>query len=563
MASPATSATPQGQGPLIDVSVCIADSSSQRLLGAYYTPRSAADYMADWIVRQDGEHVLEPSFGDGIFLRAVTTSAARKAFLAVRLFGVEIDEQTCARALQGGLIADDAVRREDFLSLPPFEIQAVIGNPPYVRLRQLRGDQQERALGAAQVAMGQPMDPSGSLWFPFVLHAMRFLTTGGRLAFVLPYEFTYVRYGRPLWEELRANFGSLHVLRTHERLFPQLLQDVVILLADGYGSRTDTVRYRAFERVDDLLAERPVVNEALNIDDLLRGERSFIGALLGGELRRLLSTRVADVTVPARKLVTFNIGYVTGDKRFFHPSSKEIRDYKLPSRSLRPTLTSTRMLKGAGLRTSSSGSLRTSNLYLPDPEALTADERLYIAAGEQHGVAKRYKCRIRDPWFVVPGTRVPDVVLSVFSERPVLLINDAGYLASNSLLCGYRVRTTSEDLAAGWYTSLTLLQCELEVHALGGGVMVLVPREAGNVRLPKRIHVHEDHLRRLDRLLHLGETSEAYYSGDCPVLINQLGFNQDEVDLIHRGIEVLTHWRTSARTSRQSIRSTLVQYSLL
>ena len=59
--------------------------------------------------------------------------------------------------------------------------------------------------------MNQMMDPSGSLWMPFLLHAMRFLSIGGRLSFVLPYEFTYVRYARPLWGMLRDKFGSLRV----------------------------------------------------------------------------------------------------------------------------------------------------------------------------------------------------------------------------------------------------------------------------------------------------------------------------------------------------------------
>ncbi len=527
------------------------NGSTRRLLGAYYTPRSAAEYMADWIVRRDGEHVLEPSFGEGIFLRAIAMSAVRRNFTGLRLLGIEIDEKARAQALHERLIADTDVCCEDFLSVPPFKVQAVIGNPPYVRLRQLTNDQRQRALTAAQGAMGQAMDPSGSLWMPFVLHAMRFLDVGGRLAFVLPYDFTYVRYAQPLWQMLRSNFASLHVLRTHERLFPELLQDVVILFADGYGSRTDTVRYQAFERVEDLLNTHSVIDEIINIDNLLRGERVFVRALLGDELRHLLATRIAQMTVSARKLVTFNIGYVAGDKVFFHPTDSIAHSYEIPSHSLRPALTSARMIKGAGLWSSSLGASRIDTLFFPDPQTLTDGERRYIMMGKECGVSSRYKCRVREPWFVVPGARIPDVVLSVFSERPVLLINDARRFASNSLLCGYCIDADSKEVATAWYTSLTLLQCELEVHALGGGVMVMVPREAGNIRLPKRVHIREDHLSRLDHLLHLGRTTEAYASGDNEVLEEQLGLSKHDIDLVHHGIEVLAHWRTSARSSRR------------
>lgn len=383
---------------------------------------------------------------------------------------------------------------------------------------------------------------------PFILHALRFLTSGGRMALVLPYELTYVRYGRPLWEMLGQKFGSLQVLRTHERLFPDILQDVVILLADGYGECTSTVRYQAFERVEDVGGNRAVVDEQLPIKGLLSGQRLFVEALLRPELRKLLQTRVAEVTTPARNRVTFNIGYVSGDKTFFHPTHEVVRRYGLTKSALRSALTSTRSLEGIGLKTSALHQENTDHLFLPTGDILTPEERHYVNWGEETGVSSCYKCRVRDPWFLVPGIRVPDLVLSIFSERPVLLINDAGHLASNSLLCGFTSGPTSAEIVTSWYTSLTLLQCELEVHALGGGVMVLIPGEAGNIRLPRQVSVQEEHLDSLDCRLKKGKTTEAYQSGDC-ILIEQLGFTQEEVNLIRQGVETLAHWRTSSRSS--------------
>lgn len=202
-----------------------------------------------------------------------------------------------------------------------------------------------------------------------------------------------------------------------------------------------------------------------------------------------------------------------------------------------------------GLRSSTLDVANVPKLFLPDPKRLSSSEQRYIATGEERGVSARYKCRVRNPWYVVPDTRVPDVVLSVFTERPALLINDAACFASNSLLCGYCKGSSREEIATGWYTSLTLLQCELEVHALGGGVMVMVPREAGNVRLPRQVQPQGDHLDHLDRLLRQGDVGAAYRCGDQEVLRQQLGFSADDIDLVRAGINVLAHWRTSARSS--------------
>ena len=521
--------------------------TTQRQLGAYYTPCSAADFMADWIIRHDGEQILEPSFGDGTFLRAIEKNAALQGFTSLHCRGVEIDPCSRAKVLQDRLIEKESICGEDFLSVKPFPVHAVIGNPPYVRLRHLPTTQRQHALNTA-AAQATSMDPSGSVWMPFVLHSMRFLSVGGRLAFVLPYELTYVRYARPLWRKLGENFGSLRVLRTRERLFPDLMQDVVILLADNYRSQTNRVRYQAFERVEQLLQVRPCIDEAIEIDDLVRGKRAFMESLLAPELRALLRTQIATCTVPAKKLMTFNIGYVAGDKNFFHPDDQTVRQHQIPTRSLKTAITSTRALKGAGLRTSSLNEEAWSHLFFPDDSALTPGEQRYIAYGEQIGVSNRYKCRVREPWFIVPGTRIPDVILSVFSERPILLLNDGEHLASNSLLCGYRQNITSEVFATSWYSSLTRLQCELEVHALGGGVLVMVPREAGNVRLPANVVAEPAHMKHLDTALRSGQVDAAYEIGDSAILRQQLQLTEDNVQMIRQGCETLARWRTAARS---------------
>jgi len=521
---------------------------ARRRMGAYYTPRSVAEYMADWAVRHDNEHVLEPSFGDGTFLHALAGSAARRGLRHLRVSAVELDPEALQHVARDEHRGALDLRRDDFLGVAPFPVGAVLGNPPYVRLRHLDEAARRRALRAAEPVLGRPMDPSGSLWMPFILHSMRFLREGGRLALVLPYELTYVRYARPLWKALGASFGSITVLRSHERLFPELLQDVVVLLADGFGGSCETVDHRVFERVGDLLAERPAAREALAMDDVVEGRRVFVRALLRPELRRLLDTRVAERTVPARERVTFNIGYVTGDKDFFHPGEEDVAAYGIPEASLHPALTSARTMRRGGVWSSALPREGRARLFLPDPARLTEGERRYLEKGEAAGVPRRYKCRIRNPWFVVPGTRVPDLLLSVFAERPKLMVNDAGLYASNSLLCGYCDGASPEGIAAAWYTSLTLLMCELEVHALGGGVMVMVPGEAGSVRIPPLAEPPPGHLAGLDARLRADDPEGAYLHGDRPVLVDGMGLTGEEVELVREGVAVLAHWRTAGRT---------------
>lgn len=532
-------------GPLSEGEHRTLAGTSARRLGAYYTPPVAARYMAHWALRGRANVVLEPSVGAGEFVRAVQGEVARTG-ASVDLWGVELAQDTYRQIVETDLLEANHAIHHDFLALSPFPVNVVIGNPPYVRLRHLPATEAKRARQTAHAVMGEEMDPAGSVWMPFVLHASEFLVPGGRLAFVLPYDLTYVRYARPLWRHLAARFGDLRVIRFHQRVFPELLQEVVILLADGRGAKTDCIRFEAFRRSCDLETGTPLRSAIIPIDRVVDGERAFLEALLPDPLAELLQDTIATGTRPVRETVTFNIGYVAGDKRFFHPDPRTVERYQLPKKSLVQSLTSARRVRGAGLYTSGLATEKVDRLFLPPTSAsrLAPGEVRYIAKGRRDGVHQRYKTSVRDPWYVTPGVKKPDLIVPVFAERPLLLINDADYVASNSLLTGYLVNSDSAaSVAAAWYTTLTLLQIELNVHSLGGGVMIVVPREAGNIRLVTKVR-ERSHLRSVETRLRAGEIDAAYRSGDTAILKQRLNLDEDQIELVRAGVDVLRQWRT-------------------
>ena len=505
--------------------------------------------MVEWALRDRANHVLEPSFGDGQFLNAIRRFELQNPDQPIRISGVEIDEQVFRQTVSSGNIDSSSALLADFLNVEPFPVDSIVGNPPFVRIRHLGQAEADAAINAAKNALGSSMDPSGSVWMPFVLHAARFLIHGGRLALVLPFDATYVRYARPFWTSMARNFGRLEIIRVKQRLFPEILQDVVILLAGDKGRTTDTVFYRAYKSVKRLLLNRPEVDSRVAVGDIERGARSFIWSHVSDELRELIGGKLASQLRAAGELVRFNIGYVAGDKEFFHPDIDTQREFGISSDSLVPALISSRNLKRGGVRTSTLSKKAIGKLFRPDgrSESMTTGDRGYVTHGEFIGVNQRYKCRVRDPWYQVPYVKVPDLLLTVFSERPVLVINDVGLVASNSLLCGYMKNTDADRFASSWYTSLTLLHMETEVHSLGGGVMVLVPREASNVKVVTPDCIRADSLTKVNEKLLSGDIEGAYRIGDSSVLTQSLGLSSDEVDLIHEGIDTLASWRTSSR----------------
>ena len=515
-----------------------APRTKERGLGAYYTPDSAAQLMVAWAIRSPEDILLEPSLGDGRFARAAQALAASRGWKSLQLHGCELDPEAATQAVSSGAVNADLLHVGDFLAAKNIPcVDVAIGNPPYVRVRELPIDLRTNATHAVRDVLGEDMDPAGSVWMPFVAKAVKHLRTHGRLALVLPLDFTYVRYARPLWDLLGRSFGRLRVVRCRERVFPDILQNVLILLAEEKGRTTGHVELIARERLVDLHNGLDEDGVAIPIEMIVRGERGFQHALLPNDTRHVLSL-LEPHTAPAFQRVKFNIGYVSGNKTFFHPSSEVIREYRLPLRSLMPTAATSRDFSRQPLRTEQME--QAAWLWLPQGK-LTKGELDYVAQGEQEGVDMAFKCRIRKPWYVVPGVKSPDVLLTTFGDLPRLHLNDASWAASNSVLGGFlRPGNDAENFVDSWYTPLTQLSAELEVHSLGGGVMVAVPREADSVLMLNADVTERGNRRQLDAALRSGNIDDAYAIGTKAVA-KLVGL--DGLDAIQRGIETLIAWR--------------------
>jgi len=110
----------------------------------------------------------------------------------------------------------------------------------------------------------------------------------------------------------------------------------------------------------------------------------------------------------------------------------------------------------------------------------------YLNSEQGREVRTRYKCRNRDPWYVIPGIRVPDAFLTYMSGRkPRFVRNAAGCVCTNSLHAIFtRNGISLRALQRAWSHPLVDLSCELEGHPLGGGMLKMEPREASNVLIP-------------------------------------------------------------------------------
>jgi adenine-specific DNA-methyltransferase len=450
--------------------------------GAFYTPDELTRFLARWAIRNDSDRVLEPACGDGAFVTAVVERFAKLGIsdLAGRLIGIEREPGEAQKAL--ALAPTARVLTSNFFDIEPtaFDpVDAVIGNPPYIRYHGFTGADREKGLSRAR-RQGVELTRLASSWAHFVVHSVAFLKPAGRLALVLPAELLHADYGQPVRDLLLRRFGSVTIVAFDRGVFNEAQVDAVLLLAsidDGRGLRV--VRLpdeRALDALD--------VGAYADLATLTPGPR-WSGAVdfgAGSVYEEVLSSAVA---VPLGALASVDIGFVSGANNFFILSLDDAERRGLPADILTATVRRPGDVPGL---LASEGQVRLLLDLARRPEPSDDHVVAYLAEGEAWGIAQRYKCRVRRPWYAVPLPRSkPDAFLPYMSHLgPRLVVNDVGAWSSN-LLHGVTLGLLAPPpraLAAAMASSITLLSAEIEGRAYGGGVLKLETKEAERLLVP-------------------------------------------------------------------------------
>ena len=322
--------------------------------------------------------------------------------------------------------------------------------------------------------------------------AAALLKPGGALAFIVPAEIGHAPYAAPLLEYLVRSFSDVRVIAIREKLFPSLSEDCWLLFADGHGGRTDHIDLTTLDRFkpSDCL---PAVSVQVDVEEWRTvWNRRLRPYLLPIDARRIYQTGLSDDR--SRRFsdfATIGIGYVSGDNDFFHLRPSEAIHWNIGDDYLKPSVRNSRAMPSRLITQATVDAWQRNDeqvllLKLQRGQELTVGVRRYLDSTAGKRARTGYKCRNRDPWYAVPDVQTPDYVMGYMSGRTVNLVrNAASVTCTNSV---HSVRLRDRDAAARllplWDTPFVRLSCELEGHALGGGMLKLEPREASRILFP-------------------------------------------------------------------------------
>jgi adenine-specific DNA-methyltransferase len=481
-----------------------AEVTPDKLRGGFYTPPSmvalALDRVRQFVGGRVGLRVLEPSAGDGAFLRGLAGHALADAVGSVQAVELLPGEAAALAEIAPPGTARTRVHRGDVLEWfaeEPGEFDVVVGNPPYVRYQFISAS--TRAAITRLDPGGERLSGVSNLWIPVLLAALDRLAAGGAFAFVLPTEFLTGVSGAVVRGWFARSCEELSVDLFPPHAFPGVLQQVAVVAGRRGGSRLARVEFTERDHAGTVRAWGHDTPEVSTNWTRLLLPPDHLAAV------RQLERHPSFLRLDA--VARFEVSIVTGANDYFTVPDEVLDRFALREWAV-PLLPRIRLAEGlvfghddhaaiaaAGAR----ASLLSFDEAAAEPSA--AAPAAYLREGEQLGISQRYKCRIRSPWYRVPGVRAGTLLLSKRSHRfPRLVLNDAGTVTTDTI---YRGRLlpgapiAERDLVAGFHNSVTLLWAELEGRSFGGGVLELVPSEIARLLVPAA--TMGDELAALDR----------------------------------------------------------------
>ena len=478
-----------------------------KALGAFYTPIDIAEALAHWAIQSGHERVLEPSVGDGALVAAAVARAAEVGGGASRLQVTACDIDPAAIRAVSRRLPDAELYPVDFLTLDPglaARFDAIIANPPFTRNHDIE------AVLRSSLRRRFRVGGAAGLWTYFLIHAMSFLATGGRLAAVVPASATFSNYGRTTLARLAKRFARLELCQiTGKPAWVNGAQERgALVLASGYLEGSSTV---------PAPVPWPTVPSSSRMDE---GSGAY--------------STLLDASTPLGEMATLRIGAVTGCNRVFLLNEDERNFAGIRRSDVVPIVGRARQVPGLTVSTSSlrdkaSQGDRTLLLAPQELGRKGSPVRNRLATISPRVRAKTLWFKKRDPWWRVQIGQPADALFTYMNDLGPRLVLAQGQVRSTNTLhqVFFKKNTTrTQRMAAALSTISTFgqLAAERVGRSYGGGLLKFELTDARRMPvLPAEAAAVHRSFPRADVALRSGDLGTAGALADEAVVAPLLG----------------------------------------
>ncbi len=193
------------------------DKKAKKMNGVYFTSQELIWKMIKMLGRRRFKRILEPCYGSGEFIRALS-----KKYKKSRIEGIELNELMCGLCEKDNEINKENVDliRGDYLKTEFEEVyDLIIGNPPFYVMK--RDDLDEEYTPYIE---GRP-----NIFVLFILKSLKLLKKGGILNFVLPSSFKNCLYYDKLRDLIDKTCEIIEIVDCEGAKWLETTQETMIL----------------------------------------------------------------------------------------------------------------------------------------------------------------------------------------------------------------------------------------------------------------------------------------------------------------------------------------------
>lgn len=502
--------------------------------GSYYTPQYLADFITQRALslfdKTTTISVLEPSVGDGAFV-----DSFNRLSNSIKLTASDQDISELQKAKGKWSCANAQFIHTDFLEFKTKEkFDLIIGNPPYIKKNRLTEKQLVLSKAIHNTA-NLPEKTVKNIWATFVVKSILLLNQTGILAFILPADILQVKYAEEIRVLLKEKFDRIEIFTFDDLMFECKGQDTIILCA--YKKHSNKGEFFTNIHSEKMLSEKNfklIKNNAL-VSYNMKWTHHFLS---GKEIALLkkLQKRIPAIS----SYCDSKPGIVTAANSYFIVNKDVEQKYNL-TKYTQPIIQKGVFVNGSVIfnqnnyKELQSKNYPTRLLQLNDNDKLSQSLSKYLDIGVDLEIDQRYKCKLRDNWYVVPNiSTVPE---ALFFKRchyyPKLIKNEAKSFVTDS---AYKVEMKNEycvnSLVFSFYNSLTLVFAELEGRYYGGGVLELTPSEFKKLPLPYTSISNECFELFVQNFEKKDSIEDILNKYDSIILGDHLGLSDDEINII-------------------------------
>lgn len=497
------------------------NSTTQKLRGAYYTPLLLAEKIIEYFKDETYlKTVLEPSCGDGVFFDALINHNIVNQFYSLN--GIEImpdESEKLVRKLSS--YKNIQIKRTDFFDFyinneKVKRYDLILGNPPYIRYQYLTETQR---IEMSKILTSHGMKPNKLIntWVAFTVACIHLLSEQGKIAFVIPAEILQVAYAEDLRRFLIEKLSNITILAFKDLIFPDIEQETIVFIGEK-RSEQKGIRIIEFQNIEDInIAEIKKVS----FQTISNVHEKWIKYFTTKEETILLdSIKQSSSFQKLSDISLINVGVTTGNNKYFSINKATAEKFDLKDISLpligRSSHANSVYFNVSDWEDNINNGKAAYLVNFPNIpfDSFSTKQKEYIKWGEEKNYNAGYKCSIRENWYQIPSIWIPDAFLLRRNNfYPKFVLNYCNAISTDTMhRIKFKKGIIPERIALSYYNSITFAFTEICGRSYGGGVLEILPGEAGNIYVPILdsipIEIVKKTLKEVDNIIRKNENIE-------------------------------------------------------